>query len=203
MVFERLEVSEAARLLATTIKHWPGEAVSDLERLLAHSLTVRPAAIRREAVLGLLIQIVSGMKGEVPKLEGYDTIRRDRLGNGETWPSGSSLSRAYGTWANAARMAMRCAFGSPRGITTNSKRQALRSQPTRADVLDSIRDCAADIGGRPTQWDYSDWLEVARELDVRAGFGGIARPALTHVRRHFASWDDAIAAALPSFSPEE
>jgi hypothetical protein len=64
--------SEVAWTLAALIPELSYQTCSDLRRLLARSVTVITPSERREARLGLLVDLVTERVGEVPSVADYE-----------------------------------------------------------------------------------------------------------------------------------
>lgn len=122
------EVAAAIVSLAKSHLVLPEIAAQDLRRLLGNSLAVDSAAERRQASLGLLIELVAD-DGEFIPTTTYEGIRKKRLSRGEEWPAATTLSRLYGHWLSAVRA--RCRFwfdGGPQRVAGNHH-HAVGAQP--------------------------------------------------------------------------
>ena len=115
----RDNATEVAATIVSLVKSrlaCPETAAQDLRRLLGNSLAVDSAAERRQASLGLLIELVAE-GGEFVATTTYEEVRTERLCRGEEWPAASTLSRLYGHWLAAVRAACRFWFdGGPQRV---------------------------------------------------------------------------------------
>jgi hypothetical protein len=198
--------TEVATTIVSLVKSrlaCPETAAQDLHRLLGNSLAVGSPAERRQAGLGLLIELVAD-DGEFVPTTTYEEIRKERLSKGEEWPAATTLSRLYGHWLAAVRAACRFWFdGGPQRVA-GSHRHAVGTQPgyQPAEILSTLlaarRDLELPDGHWPSQWEYSEWAEVKRRLIRRSGKGPRI-PGLKQIRKAFGGYDRAVGAASRHF----
>jgi hypothetical protein len=74
--------SDVAWALAELVPAIPEPTAVDLKRLLSRSLTNPSPAERREARLGLVIELVSDGQGQVPAVADYEEARQERAARG-------------------------------------------------------------------------------------------------------------------------
>lgn len=193
------EVAAAIVSLAKSHLALPEIAAHDLRRLLGNSLAVDSPAERRQASLGLLIELVAD-NGEFVPTTTYEEVRKERLSKGEEWPAATTLSRLYGHWLAAVRAACRFWFdGGPQRVAGNHH-HAVGAQPgyQPAEILSTLlaarRDLELPDGHWPSQWEYSEWAEVKRRLTRRSGKAPRI-PGLKQIRKAFGGYDSAVDAA--------
>jgi hypothetical protein len=108
------EASEAAQQLVRLVSDkaaFPKRAADDLQELLGHDLARPNRGERRQARLGLLIELVSdAAEDQLITTTLYDQVRAKTKERGEDWPDSSNLVRAYGHWLAAVRAATRFWF---------------------------------------------------------------------------------------------
>jgi hypothetical protein len=194
--------TEVAATIVSLVKNrlaCPENAAQDLRRLLGNSLAVDSPAERRQASLGLLIELVAD-DGEFVPTTTYEEIRKERLSKGEEWPAASTLSRLYGHWLAAVRAACRFWFdGGPQRVP-GSHHHAVGTQPgyQPAEILSTLlaarRDLELPDGHWPSQWEYSEWAEIKRRLTRRSGKSPRI-PGLKQIRKAFGGYDSAVEAA--------
>lgn len=194
----RDSATETAQLIADLVSDraaFPDAAVGHLAELLGHSLAAGSIGERRQARLGLLIDLVSCGTGEFITSSTYEDARADRKASGEEWPTASALSRAYGHWLAALRAACRYWFDGGRSRVSSSYAHTGRQQkyqpqeihsallqaqlelgfcaaqanPDRAETGDRRVSAAATWQQWPTEWEYLEWARIKRRLARRAG----------------------------------
>lgn len=194
--------SEAAQAIAVIVrdrKAFPEAAARELERLLGNSLAAPSAAERREARLGLLIDIVSGAEGEFVTAEAYERIRSERRERGEVWPAASSLSRAYGHWLRALEAACRFWHVGGAARVAADHRHARPSQSYKPiEIRSALLKAQANLGLAadewPTEWEYLEWAARNRQLGRSSG-SERRIPGAKQIRKAYGSYAAAVAAA--------
>jgi hypothetical protein len=167
------------------------KAATDLRRLLARTLTLPTPAELREARLGLLIDLVVELEGEVPSIELYNERRARRADEaGEEWPAHTTLIRAYGsTWLAAVKAAMRVAFeGSNHTVSQDNHHRTFVKPYEREECLAAIRHCAQAIGATPSLMEYNDWTILMRRSHRLAGQREPRLPSRETVLKSWGSW---------------
>lgn len=181
-----------AQMIAALVHALPEKTCADLHRLLAYSLAAPTPSELREARLGLLMELIRGLGGRVPRVSDYDRLRTRRARLAESWPSHSQLIRAYGNWLSAVGAALKLDQGLP-GVSYRAPRPPRRY--TNEALLNAIDLCALSTGGLPTESDYRDWARLTKEAEHRYGCGRVAVPGSVAIRRRFGTWSSAIRAA--------
>jgi hypothetical protein len=97
--FNASEVAQAMVKLVSDRDAFPQQAAEDLARLLGHDLAVTSPGARRQARLGLLIDLVSHGQGQFIASTTYEAARLEQSSSGLEWPTASALCRAYWTLA--------------------------------------------------------------------------------------------------------
>jgi hypothetical protein len=99
--------------------------------------------------------------GRFPSYRAYEAWRLQQDAPGD-WPSGSSIGRAFGSWATMLDRLEVEPVARPQA-------RALRSYGgplTRAEVLDAIERCAREVPERPLTFrSYRAWARAARQRD--------------------------------------
>jgi len=194
--------SETAQTIAALVRDaeaCPAEAAQQLARLLAHSLASPSTADRREARLGLLIDLVSSGTGEFVRSEDYETERERRRARGEEWPAASSLSRAYGHWLTAVRAACRYWFdgGQSRVCSDHHHARPTKSykpQEIRSALLQAQAELDVGSDGWPSEWEFYEWSTIKRRLARQTG-QPCRLPGRKQIRKAFGSYANAVDAA--------
>ena len=165
-------------------------------------LAVDSAAERRQAGLGLLIELVAD-DGEFVPTTTYEEIRKERLSKGEEWPAAPTLSRLYGHWLAAVRAA--CRFWATAGRSGWQAATTTRSAPSPAT---SRRDPLHPAGGQAGPEAARRPLALAMGV-LRVGGGqapphstlreGAPDPRLKQIRKAFGGYDSAVSAARRHF----
>ena len=197
--------TEVAWVLAQLVPGLSEATASDLRRLLSHSLTCPTAAERREARLGLLIDIVADGSGGIPGVAEYEAARAERQQQSQSWPSSSTLIQAYGGhWLAAVRSAMRIAFDGTGGKAPSSGHH-LRKHPTpfrREEVAEALAQCWRAIGlnpngAGPSQAEYLDWVDLTKRA-ARQSRKAVRLPTQTVVSRLWPNWERLVEKARPA-----
>ena len=190
--------SEVAWTLASLVPELPDSTATDLKRLLARSLSSPTSGERRQARLGLLIDLVRQSQGEVPAVVDYEAARQGRARRGETWPTHSTLVRAYGGhWLAAVRAAMRLAFDGLKGrVSDREQRHTHVPSYTADEVVEAILACWHDLGLRPdgpgpSFPEYLEWISIRRTVSRMAGKSPPRLPSRDPIDRLFGSWQTA------------
>jgi hypothetical protein len=155
--------------------------------------------VRREAQIGLLIDIVSVGQGEFVTAEAYELERSNRAIHGEIWPSASTLSRAYGHWLSAARAACRYWFEGGDARVASDHRHARPSQTYKPiEIRSALFKAQADLGLTadewPTEWEFHEWARIKRSL-ARASGNDCRIPGAKQIRKAYGSYAAAVEAA--------
>jgi hypothetical protein len=193
---------ELASGIAQVVPSLPLECARDLRRLLARSLTTPSPSELREARLGLLIDLVAESQGTVPGVADYEQARRQREEEGETWPSHTTLIRAYqGHWLGAVKAAMRVAEERlPRHVSESGHHHTYHNRYTREDVVGAVADCWRDLGldvdgPGPYFNEYREWVKLSRTQARLTGQPDPRRPAREAVLKACGTWERALAGA--------
>lgn len=183
--------SEVAQNLAALVPAMTEKVAQDLKRLLGRTLTLPTPAELREARLGLLIDLVLELEGEVPSIELYNRQRARRLaGSGEKWPAHTTLIRAYGsTWLVAVKAAMRVAFeGSSHHVSQDNHHRKFVKPYKREEYIGAVLECAESIGATPSLMEYNDWTILMRRSHRLAGQPDPRLPSRETVLKFWGSW---------------
>lgn len=194
--------TEKAQTIASLVcdrRAFPDEAARQLEQLLGHSLAVPSAAERREARLGLLMDIVSQGEGEFVTSEAYERERSNRAACGESWPAASSLSRAYGHWLSAVHAACRFWVGGGKSRVPSDHRHTGVSRTYKPmEIRSALFRAQADLGlasdDWPTEWEYEEWAKIKRRLAQSSG-NECRIPGRQQIRSAHGSYAAAVEAA--------
>jgi hypothetical protein len=210
--------TELAQGLAELLRDRRGTedaAAADLARLLSHSLALSSIGAERNARLGLLVAIISEGTGEFVTSKRYDRARAEWAKAGESWPTASALSRAYGHWLDAVEAGCRFWFhgGSARVPHSYAHARAAKRGYKPKEIVETIRRCRVDLGladggrsltgradqaeaerGWPSQWEYRAWAIVSRRLGQRAGVE-VRIPGALQIRNAFGGYEEAVQAA--------
>jgi hypothetical protein len=191
-----VQATEVAWTLAHLAPALPEATATDLKRLLSRSLTSPTSGEKRQARLGLLIDLVRQSPGQVPAVAAYNAARAERANYGESWPTHSSLLRAHGGhWLAAVRAAMGVAFDGARAkVPHREHRNTHAPAYSPNEVLEAVaacwRDLALDPGGDgPTLGEYLEWVGLRRSGARLAGKPAPRLPGRDPIRRHFKTWD--------------
>ncbi len=196
----RLGASEVAQVLAELAgdrQAMPCETAEDLVRLLGHSLAASTPAQRRNARLGLLIQIVSAETGEVPTEAVYNATRDEQADQGSEWPSAQTLALAYGHWFAAVRAATRFWFDGGVGRVPSGLEHAtgMRAGYQPAQITRALGRFFFLFGVWPTEWEYAQWRKLQVDAWRRAGQADQRLPSSKQIRAAFHDFAQAVAVA--------
>jgi hypothetical protein len=184
----------------------PPEVTSDLKRLLARSITDPRPGERRDARLGLLVELVAGAEGEIPTIDDYEATRAQRRRErGEDWPAHTTISRAWGHWLKAVAGAMRLAFRPSGGrVPETTHHVPAGGEYTREEVLAAISECRFALGFYRVPADnaeggaaslikaeYEEWAKLRRRAARLAGQPGPRLPTREPIVRFFGSFERA------------
>lgn len=207
--------SEAAEAFAVVAGSMDDLAARRLMALLGHALSAPTNALLLHTRLGLLVELIDDT-AEVPKSHQYDRLRRARAERGESWPDRTELADAYGSWIKAVRAAMRYVFTSGLGSGVGHSQEHLRvatNDYSRHEVLDAIVSCREWLGpwAQPTDWptsgEYFEWATLRRRAAWSRRDRATGRPVDVRlpgkkaVMRWFATYEDAVAAAIRERGP--
>jgi hypothetical protein len=195
---------EAAQIIVQLVgdrQAFPDEAACDLKRLLANSLSDASPAERRVARLGLLVDLVvrdGEPTGEWISVEEYETARA-RSKAGETWPSSSALSEAFGGWLRAVGAAMRFYRGGGQARVPASLTHArphARYEPR--EILSGLIRFRNELGVWPTEWEWTEYAPVRTRHARRAGVElRLASPK--QIRKAYGTFDRTVRAAAAGY----
>jgi hypothetical protein len=186
--------SECAQVLASLVPKLPEVTARTLMQLLGHHLAAPSAALRRQARLGLLIEMVA--RGTVPNTDQYMAERDLRRQRGENWPTYSVLINAYGHWLAAQKAAIKLVeIGSRARVATSHHHARFRRDTLRQEVPEAIMKCRDKLGDWPTEWEYYEWASLARRAARAAGKPEPHLPSSGPVNKLFGNYDEAVAAA--------
>lgn len=185
-------------MIAAIATDLPSKTVSELVRLLGHSVAMPTAQELREMRLGLLVELVAE-HGELPTTDTYDQARNERNTQGESWPRSTGLAAHYGTWTAALRAATDVGFAETtcRIRATTPRPWPLRTY-TRAEIVQALTWSSRKVGQVIGQWEYVELRRVERQLAARNGKNDPRLPALQVIHKHFGGWDSAISQVSPS-----
>lgn len=172
------------------------DALHELRTLIAQSLGIPSPSELADRRLGLLAEIAVCTPARLPLGEEYETARAERAVDGEDWPTCIDLSETYGSWLGAV-----CTATKPSCLRSKERSASREARPaaglpyTRRDALLAIARCKSEIGKWPTQRDYTQWRRVVRHTSRLHGFEDPRTPDVEQLRRLYASWSCAKAAA--------
>lgn len=189
-------ISDGVRLLVAVTPTLTDIEAAQLARLLAASVSAPSSALIREARLGLLIDVLGDLQGELIDTVTYDAERAARRNRGETWPVSSTLIRLFGSWHRVLVAAMHLAFdGTVSRRPSSMKLAGYRRAYTRKEALKVIIEMRRVLGVWPTSGEYL-WF---RELCCRAATVNKKAepriPSMTPLNRLFGGYAPAITAA--------
>lgn len=166
--------------------------LKDLERLLAARLAEPTPAQRREARIGLLMELIEDT-GEVPGAAHYDAARRKRQSVGEIWPSRATLNTIYGDWFTTCDAAMRLVFeGGPPYCREGQHGARFAAAYTRGEIVAAITRFRSDYGAWPTSTQWVMWSQNLRRLARRGGHPDPRIPSMKPIRRRFGTYQRAV-----------
>jgi hypothetical protein len=194
------EVAQAMVKLISDHRAVPQQAAEDLARLLGHDLAAPSAGARRQARLGLLIDLVSDGQGLFIPSTAYDEAREARAAAGEDWPTSSSLARVYGHWLVAVKAACRYWYGGgPQRVPSSHAharpQRGYQPQEIRRALWECQRELELPDGVLPTQWEYQEWAQIKRLIARRAG-SKTRVPGLKQIRKAYGSYSAAASAIV-------
>lgn len=176
----------------------PEQAALSLMRLVVLMVGTDSATQLRADRLGLLIELLDGV-GTIPDSGTYARAHAERALRGESWPTHTTLVRAYGSWLDAVKAAMSTlhGYGRPASYRKPSRSAAF----AQLDCLDALHRCREDLGPWPSEdhWpnqsEYALYRQIARQAAARAGMPTPLLPSTGVIRRKCGRWEQAIAQA--------
>lgn len=187
-------VSSDARLIAGLALSLEEDVAFQIYEAISHLTAAPIPAVLRGAKLGLVIDLIRQGNGEFPGYQRYDELRARRERElGEKWPSSTTLCEVYYGWYYVVRAAMEIHLG--RGnVQRNPKLNTFENETySRLEIDRSIVKCRDEIGFWPTQWEYSDWSYLARQIAWDTG-KEIRLPGLSQIRIKCGSFDEVVSA---------
>jgi hypothetical protein len=187
---------ETAKVIREILPGVQENTLHELRTLIAQSLAIPLPSELRDQPLGLLIQMVACTPARIPLAEEYETERAQRAVDGEEWPSRIELNEAHGSWLGAVSAATK-PDGHRRHVQSLSREARTAAGPpyTRRDALLAIARCKSEIGAWPTQSDYLRWRHIVRHASRLHGLDEPRLPDAKQLRRLYANWSCARAAA--------
>jgi hypothetical protein len=188
--------SEAVHIVRNIIPGMGETTLRELRSLVAYSLAAPSSSELREQRLGLLVEMVAAAPAHIPLSDEYDTQRHERLAAGQTWPSRSQLSRAYGSWLRAVAAAIELEQPQRTAPAPSYQARPVAGHPyTREDAVRAIARCCEEIGHWPNQSDYLQWRRILRHMGRLYGPGEPRLPDPKALRRLYGNWLHASEAA--------
>lgn len=186
------QISPAAYLLGDAAKHLPEGPAFELFEAVSHVLAAPSPVQLRHAKLGLVIDMIRSGTGEWVKYEHYDDLREERKRLlGEKWPSSTTLCEIYFGWQYVVRAAMEIYLGHGRVHRRPHLGTFENETYTRLELDQTIRRCRDEIGFWPTQWEYSDWSYLSRQIAWDKNIDARI-PGLHQICRACGSFDEAV-----------
>lgn len=206
---QKRRISAAAYLLGDAAEHLPEETAFELFEAISHILAAPDPVVLRHAKLGLVVDLIRIGTGEFPKYQVYDALRKERYERfGEEWPSSTTLCDIYFGWLYVVRAAMEIYLGRGNVARRPHLGSFENTSYTRHEIDIAIKRCHDEIGFWPTEWEYSDWSYLSRQIawdqneDVRL-------PGIAPIHAKCGSFDEAVDALRayessppPTTSPE-
>ena len=140
---------------------------------------------------GVLVEMAA-LEGRPPRRSRYDLLREQLLtqaaarGEIRRIPTRHGLTKAFGTWDDALRMA---------GVLEPDRSVTAKRPIPDAEIIGALREGHRAIGEPFTVARYDVWAREQRALCRRAGIRR-AYPSRSVVERAFGCWADAVRAAL-------
>jgi hypothetical protein len=186
--------SEFGQILAALVPKLPEATALALKRLVGHHLATPSAALRRQARLGLLIEMVAS--GVLPDTEEYMAEREVRRERGEEWPTYSVLINAYGHWLAAQDAAIKLVeIGSRARVASSHHHAVFRRDTLWPEVPEAILLCRTRLDDWPTEWEYYEWANLTRRAARAAGKPEPQLPTAKPVNNLFGNYAEALATA--------
>jgi hypothetical protein len=186
--------TEAAQVLSVLVAKMPRKAVEDLHAMLALRIAVPPRAARRDARLGLLMDLLIFVGGYITEPV-YEAERQRRKPAGQHWPSVSQLRVDWGHWMLAVQAAARLLGlgGRARVGSPPNRPGPWKKTENPQDILWAIQRAHQDLDDWPTEWEFDLYIGLQRRLgrEHPASVRGVALPTAKEVRRDFGSYDRA------------
>jgi hypothetical protein len=187
------EASQQLAQLVTNKAAFPRQAAEDLQELLGHDLARPTPGERRQARLGLLIELLSDADDQPITTTLYDQARAEKKEQGQDWPDSSNLTRAYGHWLAAVRAATRFWLkGSKGNVPHLYPEQPSDYMPQ--EVINGLISFRREYGDWPTAWEWDEYLLVRREIARRAGTQ-LRLPSRRAMRKAYGGFAKAVEAA--------
>jgi hypothetical protein len=187
--------SETVQTIVALVPYLPDPTRIQLRKMLANSIAAPTAAELREARLGLLIELVTGGDSQDANTDSYEALRAKRAAAGQTWPSRSQLSRAYGTWLRALDAATTLAGEATGGAPSHCGRPRVRHRYSRRDLVLALQRSHIALGMWPSPREYQRWRSLAVRAARNHGRAAAAIPSHPVIARRFGTWSRALALA--------
>ncbi|HEX5556364.1 MAG TPA: hypothetical protein VFX13_01960 [Gaiellales bacterium] len=188
-----LDVSELARGLAQLVPTLASADREQLARLLATSVEAPSAGLIRRARLGLLIDILGRLAGELVDVPTYEAERANRAQANEVWPAATTLIRLFGTWFRAQAAAIDLAFRGT-GARRPSSLQHTGSRPgyTAAEVREVLIEVRRVLGAWPLSGEYFEYRRLRRWAARLTGSPEPRLPSMTPLNRLYGGYEQAL-----------
>lgn len=163
---EATYASEYAVLLAESVAALPETSARELRDLLCDFLAQGHTARRREARLGLLIELLEfGERASPVTQSEYEAARAERAGRGEDWPPATVISTPFGGWDQACLVALRLSrLGTGARQSADHSHGKFKGPCTHLQIADALIKCRMELGFWPYASLYFDWAGHCRRL---------------------------------------
>lgn len=186
------QITPDAHLIGKLVRNLDVIVAFQLYEAISHIAAAPNPVVLRAARLGLVIDMIRSGSGEFPKYKDYDELRARRAAElGEEWPSSTALCEAYFGWYYVVRAAMEIHIGRGR-VQRNPNVNTFENETySRLEIDDAIKRCRDELGFWPTQWEYTDWSYLSRQIAWDKN-EEIRLPGLPQIRKKCGSFDEAV-----------
>jgi hypothetical protein len=188
-----VEVSELARGLAQLVASPAPSARVQLARLVGTTVTAPSVGLIRRARLGLLIDILGRLQGELIDVPTYEDERGHRRLTGEVWPAATTLIRLFGTWYRAQVAAMHLAFdGTAARRPSSLAHTGSRPSYTQAEIREVLIEVRCVLGVWPLSEEYFEYRRLRRRAARLTGSAEPRLPSKKPINRVYGGYDQAL-----------
>ena len=188
-----VEVSELARGLAQLVPTLASSDRAQLARLVGTTVAAPSAGLIRRARLGLLIDILGRLGGELIDVATYEEERASRRRGGEVWPAATTLIRLFATWHRVQIAAIDLAFRGTKARRASSlEHTGSRAAYTPAEIRELLIETRRVLDVWPLSGEYFEYRRLRRRAARFTGSPEPRLPSMTPINRHYGGYDQAL-----------
>lgn len=188
-----VDVSDLARGLAQLVPTLASVDRAQLARLVGTTVAGPSAGLIRLARLGLLIDILGRLSGELIDVATYEEERASRRRGGEVWPAATTLIRLFATWYRVQVAAIDLAFRGTKARRPSSlDHTGSRPAYTPAEIREVLIETRRVLGVWPLSGEYFDYRRLRRWAARLTGSPEPRLPSMKPINHHYGGYDQAL-----------